>query len=47
MKGIKSGGYLLDGTEKNPDMARVIVKEDGGIRSAFPFSSAHPSGIGK
>ncbi|SFR23284.1 contractile injection system protein, VgrG/Pvc8 family [Paenibacillus sp. cl130] len=44
---IKSRGYLPDGTEIKPDMARVIVKEDGGIRSAFPYSSAHPSGIGK
>lgn len=44
---IKSKGYLPDGTEIKPDMARVIVKEDGGIRSAFPYSSAHPSGIGK
>ncbi|MGG1673123.1 hypothetical protein ACIFOE_21310, partial [Paenibacillus sp. NRS-1783] len=44
---IKSRGYLPDGSEIKPDMARVIVKEDGGIRSAFPYSSAHPSGIGK
>ncbi|MGM1050422.1 MAG: WXG100 family type VII secretion target [Bacillota bacterium] len=44
---IRSRGYLPDGTEIKPDMARVIVKEDGGIRSAFPYSSAHPSGIGQ
>ncbi|MCG7410891.1 hypothetical protein MH117_26260 [Paenibacillus sp. ACRRX] len=44
---IKSRGYLPNGTDIKPDMVRVIVKENGGIRSAFPYSSAHPSGIGK
>jgi hypothetical protein len=35
--------FLADGTQLNADMARVIVKPDGGVRTAFPFSSTHPN----
>jgi RHS repeat-associated protein len=35
--------FLADGTELTTDMARVIVKPDGSVRTAFPFSSAHPN----
>jgi hypothetical protein len=34
--------FLADGTELSTDMARIVVKGDGSIRTAFPFSSAHP-----
>ena len=34
---------LPDGTEVPADKARVIVKPDGSIRTAFPFSSEHPN----
>jgi len=35
--------FLGDGTELGTDMARVVVKPDGSVRTAFPFSSAHPN----
>ncbi|HGB9583654.1 TPA: RHS repeat domain-containing protein, partial [Escherichia coli] len=38
---IKSRGYLPDGTEVVPDMARVVVKPDGSVRTSFPFNSSH------
>jgi len=34
--------FLADGTELATDMARVVVKPNGAVRTAFPFSSAHP-----
>ncbi|EOW6673598.1 RHS repeat-associated core domain-containing protein, partial [Cronobacter dublinensis] len=40
---IKGRGYLPDGTEVIPDMARVVVKADGSVRTSFPFSSLHPN----
>lgn len=44
---LKTRGYLPDGTEIKPDMARVVVKENGAVRTAYPYSSAHPSGMGQ
>ncbi|AYH08029.1 hypothetical protein H4F66_09725 [Pectobacterium parmentieri] len=38
---IKSRGYLPDGKEITPDMARVVVKPDGSVRTSFPFNSSH------
>lgn len=34
-------GFLPDGTEVVPDMVRVVVKPNGSVRTAFPYSSAH------
>jgi hypothetical protein len=34
--------FLANGTELATDMARVVVKPNGTVRTAFPFSSAHP-----
>jgi len=42
-KNIKGRGYLPDGTEIVPDMARVVVKPDGSVRTSFPFSLGHPN----
>ena len=38
---IKSRGYLPDGKEIVPDMARIVVKPDGSVRTSFPFNSLH------
>jgi len=35
--------FLPNGTELRPDMARVVVKPDGSVRTAFPYNSAHPN----
>ena len=40
---IKGRGYLPNGTEIVPEMARVIVKSDGSVRTSFPFNSSHPN----
>ena len=40
---IKGRGYLPDGTEIVPDMARVVVKNDGSVRTSFPFISSQPN----
>ncbi|PIT58391.1 hypothetical protein BHC59_01785, partial [Snodgrassella alvi] len=40
---IKGRGYLPDGTEIFPDMARVVVKPDGSVRTSFPFNSSYPN----
>ncbi|MEZ2634690.1 S-type pyocin domain-containing protein [Morganella morganii] len=40
---IKARGYLPDGTEVSSDMARVVVKPDGSVRTSFPFNSSHPN----
>ncbi|ELY2857115.1 hypothetical protein SMC92_004246 [Cronobacter dublinensis] len=40
---IKGRGYLPDGTKVIPDMARVVVKADGSVRTSVPFSSLHPN----
>lgn len=35
--------FLPDGTELTTDMARVVVKSNGTVRTAFPYNSAHPN----
>jgi hypothetical protein len=35
--------FMGDGKELATDMARVVVKPDGAVRTAFPYSSAHPN----
>ncbi|MEX6232414.1 RHS repeat domain-containing protein [Providencia hangzhouensis] len=40
---ISGRGYLPNGVEIKPDMARVVVKPDGSIRTSFPYSSSHPN----
>lgn len=35
--------FLPNGTEIIADMVRVIVKPNGSIRTAFPFSSLYPN----
>jgi hypothetical protein len=34
---------LANGTELMTDMARIIVKPNGAVRTAFPYNSAHPN----
>jgi len=34
--------YLATGFKHQADKARIIVKEDGSIETAYPFSSKHP-----
>lgn len=46
-KSLKNRGFLPDGTEIKPDMARVVVKENGGVKTVYPFSRAYPSGKGQ
>ena len=36
---VRGRSFLPNGTEVFADMARVVVKADGSIRTAFPFSS--------
>lgn len=40
---VSARGYLGDGTELVPDMARIVVKPDGSVRTSFPYSSSHPN----
>jgi hypothetical protein len=35
--------FLGDGTELSTDMARVVVKPNGSVRTAYPYNSAHPN----
>ncbi|ADO71749.1 hypothetical protein [Stigmatella aurantiaca] len=35
--------FLADGSELATDMARVVVKSNGAVRTAFPYNSAHPN----
>ncbi|MCX4379921.1 MAG: hypothetical protein OSJ61_27845 [Lachnospiraceae bacterium] len=37
--GIQGRSFLPDGTEVTTNMARVIVKSDGSIKTAFPYNS--------
>lgn len=46
-QGLKTRSFLSDGTEIVPDMARIIVKQDGSVRTAFPYNSLFDSGVGK
>jgi len=34
--------YLKTGFKHYADKARIIVKEDGSVETAYPFSSSHP-----
>ena len=38
---IKARSFLPDGTELTTDMTRVVVKQDGSIRTTFPYNSMH------
>lgn len=38
---VPGRSFLPDGTEVSADMARVIVKPDGSIRTAYPYSSLY------
>jgi RHS repeat-associated protein len=43
---IRSGlgrSFLGDGTQLVADMARVVVRPNGAVSTAFPFSSLHPN----
>lgn len=40
--GVNGVSYLPDGTELTADKAIVIVKDNGGIRTAYPFNSNYP-----
>lgn len=44
---IRSRSYLPDGKEVKADSARVVVKADGGIKTAFPYNKSYSSGKGK
>jgi RHS repeat-associated protein len=35
--------FLGDATELTTDMARVVVKQDGTVRTAFPYNSSYPN----
>jgi hypothetical protein len=35
--------FLADATELVTDMARVVVKPNGAVRTAFPYNSTHPN----
>ena len=41
--GVGGRSFLGDGSELRPNMARIVVKDDGSVRTAFPFSSEHPN----
>lgn len=36
---ISGRSFLPNGTEVNVDMARIIVKPNGAVRTAFPYNS--------
>ena len=38
---VEGRSYLPDGTEVTADKAKVVVKSDGSIRTAYPYSSAY------
>jgi len=40
---IKARVFLPDGTEVTPDMAKIVLKPDGSIRTAYPYSSLYPT----
>lgn len=40
---IKARSILPDGTEVIPDMVKVVMKPDGSIRTAYPYSSLYPN----
>ncbi|MDP9536691.1 RHS repeat-associated core domain-containing protein [Pseudomonas protegens] len=38
---VEGRGYLPNGIAVTSDMARVIVKPDGSVRTSFPYNSSH------
>lgn len=38
---IKARAVLPDGTEIVPDMVKIVLKPDGSIRTAYPYSSLY------
>lgn len=40
---IKARVFLPNGTEVIPDMAKIIIKPDGSIRTAYPYNSSYPT----
>ena len=40
---IKARVFLPNGTEVIPDMAKIILKPDGSIRTAYPYNSSYPT----
>ena len=40
---IKARSILPDGTEVIPDMVKIVMKPDGSIRTAYPYSSLYPN----
>ena len=40
---IKARSILPDGTEVVPDMVKIVMKPDGSIRTAYPYSSLYPN----
>ena len=40
---IKARAFLPDGTEIVPDMAKIVMKPNGSIRTAYPYSSLYPT----
>jgi hypothetical protein len=44
---VQGKTFLPTGVELKPDMARVVVKPDGTIRTAFPYSSNYPTSAPK
>ena len=39
---VKGRSFLGDGTELQADMATVVVKQNGGVKTAYPYNSAFP-----
>lgn len=40
---IKGRVFLPNGTELTPDRIKVVIKEDGSIRTAYPYNSGYPT----
>nr|WP_242466809.1 polymorphic toxin-type HINT domain-containing protein [Brevibacillus brevis] len=40
---IKGRAFLPDGTELTPDRFKVVIKEDGSIKTAYPYNSGYPT----
>lgn len=39
--GISGKSFLPDGTEIIPNMATIVVKPNGSVRTAFPFNNSY------
>lgn len=40
---IKACSFLPSGIEITPDMAKIVLKPNGGIRTAYPYNSLYPN----